>query len=80
MEGDEQLGEFAAEGLPGISQKLRATCWVSVEAPCALRISRTSTNIAFTMRIGSNPECWKKRLSSTEMTAFDQNRRDVVRT
>ena len=30
------------------------------------------------MRIGSKPACWKKRLSSIEVTASHQDRGDVV--
>ena len=37
--------------------------------PGPLRPSFTSTYAAFMMRIGSKPLCWKKRLSSAEVTA-----------
>jgi hypothetical protein len=55
--------------LPWSNQNMRASCMVSVEAPCPLRPSFTSTYAALTMRIGSNPLCWKKRLSSADVTA-----------
>ena len=56
-----------------MSQKLRANCMLSVEAPCARRCSFRSTYAALIMRSGSKPECWKKRLSSAETTAFTRS-------
>jgi len=50
-------------------KNMRASCWLKVEAPCSLRPWRMSTYAALTMRTGSKPACWKKCLSSAEVTA-----------
>src|ERR1035438_5479643 len=55
----------------GSSQRFFASCWLSVVAPCSLRPSFRSTYTALTMRSGSRPWCWKKRLSSAEVPQVD---------
>src|SRR5437879_4508430 len=67
--GDEHLRELAPPTLVRVEQKLRASCMLSADAPCSFRPFRKSTQAAFIMRKGSKPLCWKKRLSSAEITA-----------
>ncbi len=61
-----------------VKKKLRATCIVSVLAPCALASCRTSAQAAPKMRTMSKPGCSKNRLSSAESTAFTMHLRNIV--